>query len=57
MTELELIREGKTPLRYENGKAVILNEPFYERMQFLEALADGYMRLWQRNRIIRRCEK
>ena len=57
MTELELIREGKTPLRYENGKAVILSEPFYERMQFLEALAEGYMRLWQRNRIIRRCEK
>ena len=55
--ELEQIREGSIPLRYKDGKLEALTEPFYERMRFLEALAHGYMILWQREKIRKRCEK
>lgn len=54
MTErqLDLIREGKIPIQFDSdGKPLAVHEPIFELMQFISALADGYMRLYNRDQI------
>lgn len=55
--QLELLREGKIPLTFEDDgmPTQAADAPFFERMQFLRALAMGYMRLYNRTRLLEKC--
>lgn len=50
--ELDLIREGKIPIRFgDDGLPLAAHEPIFERMRFLSSLAKGYMRLYNFKKI------
>ncbi len=49
----DLLREGKVPLTFgPDGLPPQAHEPFYERMQFLAQLCQGYMRLYNRVKVM-----
>lgn len=55
--ELDLIREGKIPVRFGNdGLPVAAHEPIFELMRFVSALAKGYMRLYNFKKIFEKAQ-
>ena len=55
---LELLSEGKTPLTLcADGLPPQAHEPIFERMRFVAHLCQGYMRLYNRVRILEKTRK
>lgn len=56
---LDLLREGKVPLSFNDSgmPSYAASAPIYELMQFVKALAMGYMRLYNRLQIMEKCRK
>jgi hypothetical protein len=56
--ELDLLREGRIAIRFgDDGQPVGMYEPLFEMRRFVSALARGYMRLYQSEKIRGRCQK
>lgn len=56
--QLDDIRAGKVPISIDRSglPVVALNAPIYELGLLLRAMASGYMRLYNRNKIHDTCE-
>lgn len=60
MTEKQLdsIREGKIPIQFgADGLPIAAHEPIFELMRFISALAKGYMRLYNSEKIRERLDR